>query len=50
MTKFILKHGVDVNARNGLTETPLHLAAGAYFKGEKNFIKNMEFFISCISV
>jgi hypothetical protein len=34
MTKYLLKQGVDVNARNGLTETPLHLAAGAYSKGE----------------
>lgn len=33
MTKYLIKEaGFDVNERNDLTETPLHLAAGGYFK------------------
>ena len=31
MTKYLIEQGFDVNQCNDLTETPLHMAAGAYF-------------------
>ena len=33
MVKFLIAQGLDVNQRNILSETPLHLGAGGYFKG-----------------
>ena len=35
MTKFLISKGFDVNETNDLSETPLHLAAGAYIKGNR---------------
>ena len=35
MTKYLIAQGFDVNQRNDLTETPLHLAGGAYFTSKK---------------
>ena len=33
MMEHLIKLGFDANAKNELDETPLHLAAGAKFKG-----------------
>ena len=33
MVNYFLARGFDVNKRNNLSETPLHLAAGFYTKG-----------------
>ena len=39
MVKFLIAQGLDVNQRNILSETPLHLGAGGYFKGAFMFLK-----------
>jgi ankyrin repeat protein len=34
MTTYLLGKGFDVNKKNELSETPLHLAASGYYSGE----------------
>ena len=34
MTTYLLDKGFDVNRKNELSETPLHLAASGYYSGE----------------
>ena len=40
MTKYLLEKGFDVNSKNELSESPLHLAASGYFtSGFEHYFK-----------